>query len=101
MPKISFEHTSQLAPQDAFEKIKNFFESETELKKYDATLKCQFNESQRSGQAKGSQFSADMKVQDKGAGCVVTLNIDLPFLLSPFKGKIQESVQRKLKKYLG
>ncbi|MNK99976.1 hypothetical protein D3C87_1203950 [compost metagenome] len=49
----------------------------------------------------GSQFKADMVVAANGAGSKVQVTVDLPMLLTPFKGKVQETLQRKLAKYLG
>ena len=96
MPKVNIDIDSKYAPQETFAKIKKFFEEPGELKKYDPDISCDFNDPQMSGVAKGSKFSADMKVQPKGDTAAVNIVLDLPFLLSPFKGQIKSTVERKL-----
>lgn len=99
MPKIQIDHECQHSVTDTVGKLKNFFESEGELKKIDPSIKASFD-SNGNGQINGSQFKAEVAVKAHGAGSMVQVIVDLPFLLSPFKGKIQETVQRKLAKYL-
>ncbi len=103
MPKINIEHKSTLAPSDALAKIKIFFETDEGLKKFDANMKCQFDDKTLKGKVTGKQFKADVSVASQGvgsAGSQVQVVIDLPLLLSPFKGKVQETIERKLSKYL-
>ena len=101
MPKITVEMSSQLSPDQTFEKLKTLFETDTDLKKLDSSYICQFNSASRSGTAKGNKFSAAMSIADKGNSSQLSLNVDIPFLFSPFKGMIQEILQKKLKKVLG
>lgn len=100
MPKISIDHQTNLPPSEAFQRIKNFFEKEEDIRRLDPNMKCTFAEDKMTGQAKGSQFKADVSVLAQGSGSKVSVVVDLPLLLSPFKGKIQETVQRKLSKHL-
>lgn len=100
MPKLNIEHKSTLNSDEAFEKIKSFLQNEQEIKKIDSKIVCQFNEAQKTGKANGSQFKADISVKETSDGSVVKLDVDLPMLLTPFKGKIQETIHRKLSKYL-
>jgi carbon monoxide dehydrogenase subunit G len=99
MPKIQIDHECPHSVDDTVSKLKTFFESEGELKRIDPSIKASFDSSGR-GQIQGSQFKADVAVESNGNGSLVQVIVDLPFLLSPFKGKIQETVQRKLAKYL-
>jgi hypothetical protein len=101
MPKINIEHQCNLKTDEAFTKIKSFLQNEQEIKKLDPKVVCQFNEAQKTGKANGSQFKADISVKEHSSGSLVQLVVDLPMLLTPFKNKIQETIQRKLSKYLG
>jgi len=100
MPKVTIDHASNLPANDAFSKIKTFFETDADIRRFDPNIKCDFNEGAMSGRALGSQFKADISVKGQGAGSVIQVVVDLPLLLAPFKGKVQETIQKKLGKYL-
>jgi hypothetical protein len=100
MPKIQVAHNSSLPPTDAFEKIKEFFATDSTLQKLDSNVKAQYDDKTRKGAIKGSQFKADVSVEASGAGSKISVVIDLPLLLTPFKGKVEETLHKKLQKYL-
>lgn len=100
MPKFTVEHKSPQSPIDTFEKVKTFMTKGDEFKKYDPSIQCTFDEPQMTCHIKGSQFKAEMKVAAQAQGSQVTISIDLPFLLTPFKSKIQDSLSRMLTKHL-
>jgi hypothetical protein len=100
MPKVTVDHKSQLPAKDAFEKIKSFFETDQDIRRLDPSMKCEFKAGEMKGKATGSQFKADIAVSSDGSGSVVSVVVDLPLLLTPFKGKVQETIQKKLSKYL-
>ena len=100
MPKVTIDHSSNLPAADAFSKIKTFFENDADIRRFDPSLKCDFPESSMSGRATGSQFKAYISVKNQGPGSVVQVVVDLPLMLTPFKGKVQETIQKKLSKYL-
>lgn len=101
MPKVTVEHSTALSPDDAFAKLKSFFETDQDIRRLDPKIQCQFTDSSMTGQAKGSQFKADMSVKPAAGGSAVAIIVDLPLLLTPLKGKVQETIQKKLAKYLG
>lgn len=100
MPKVSIDHKTTLPADEAFQKIKTFFESDQDIRKFDANMKSQFSESSFSGRVQGSQFKADIQVSSSSQGSSISVIVDLPLLLSPFKNKIQEMITKKLSKYL-
>lgn len=100
MPKVKIDHETSLPASDAFSKIKSFFETDSDVRRLDPNLKCEFMDGKMEGKATGSQFKADISVDQKGSGSVIHLAIDLPLMLTPFKGKIQETIERKLSQYL-
>src|SRR3954462_14147599 len=96
MPKVKAEKSSNHSVQESFKKIKQMLESDKDLRKFDPNLACTFNESSMTGTAKGSQFKADMRVTAKGDGSHVEIEVDLPLLLTPIKGVVQSTLQKKL-----
>ena len=100
MPKFKVETTSKHPAQDTYIKIKNVLENDKDLRKMDASYKCNFNDSSMSGQAKGSQFEANMTVKSAGSGAKVEVEVTLPMLLTPLKGVVQSTLQKKLESAL-
>lgn len=101
MPKFSIEYPTSHGVTDTYTKLKDLLEKTDAIKKYDPKAECKFNDSNQSCDLKGSQFKGDLKVVAAGQGSQVTVNIDLPFILTPLKGTIQDSLTKMLKKHLG
>lgn len=103
MAKFKFEYP---APQDSattYKKIKALLVGENDFKKYDPKVACTFDEPSQSCNIKGSQFKADLKVNKDlkdSKACVVAVEVELPFALSLFKGKIQDILEKNLKRIL-
>lgn len=100
MPKFKVDADSSHNAKDTFSKIRNFLEQAEDLKKIDPGIVCTFDEAKLKGYAKGKQFKADISILQGTPEAKVSIEIEIPFLLSPFKTKIQESLERKLKKAL-
>lgn len=100
MPKVNIDHKSSLSSEEAFAKIKIFFETDQDIRRLDPKIQCQFSDSSLSGKAHGSQFKADISVREEGSGSLILVVVDLPLLLAPFKAKVQETISKKLNKYL-
>jgi hypothetical protein len=99
MPKISIDHASSVSYDQALIKIKAFFETDKDLQKIDPKMQCQFSPD-GTGKVKGSQFKADIVVKAEGSGSKINVVVDLPLLLTPFKGKVEETLKKKLSQYL-
>ena len=100
MPKINLKASSNYTAEETFEKVKNLFESDSDLKKMDSSYVCDFQPSELSGTAKGNKFSAKMKIDHQGDQSEITVDVEIPFMLSPFKGVIKETLQKKIGKTL-
>lgn len=100
MAKISINHKCNLPANDAFSKIKTFFETDTYIRRLDSKMKCSFVDDKMTGKATGGQFKADIAVTGQDSGSMVNIVIDLSLLLTPLKGKVQETIERNLNKYL-
>ncbi len=101
MAKVNLDVNSKFTAQDTFAKIKTVFGENSEIRKFDADMNCTFDDSQLSGAAKGSKFAADIKVNPQGEQSVVSIEIEVPFLLSAFKGQIKSTIEKKLSSLLG
>lgn len=100
MPKFTVEHQSPKAADATYDVIKNFMNHENEIKKFDANAKFNFNDQSKTCSIESSKFKAELSISQAVQGCKVQIEIDLPFLLMPFKGKVQESLTKMLKKHL-
>jgi hypothetical protein len=100
MPRFNVDHHSSLSASEAFERIRRLSEGDAELKRLDPSIKCAFKEDEMSGKLTTDRFSADIAVKPNGSGSVVSLSVDLPLLLTPFVGRIRETLEDRLKQYL-
>lgn len=101
MAKFTVEHKTAKSPQDAYQTIKTFLSGDNDFQRIDSSVRCEPNDEKMKLNIIGSQFKADVSVQASGSGAQIAIQVDLPFLLMPFKSKITESLQRKLTKHLG
>jgi hypothetical protein len=101
MPKFKVAKTSNMKPKDSFDKIKQFLSADPDLKMLDSSYKCQFEDDKMSGVAKGQKFNAQMQVTTAGDQSLVEITVDLPLLLMPFKGLVENTLNKKLDKLLG
>lgn len=85
---------------EALTKIKNFFETDKDLQRIDSNIQCQVSTSEGKAKITGSKFKAEVEIKAKDSGSQIKVVIDLPLLLSPFKGKVEETIKHKLGKYL-
>lgn len=100
MPKLNLELPAPLNSDEAFSKIQTFLNSENHFKKLDPKLTSTFDQSNKSCQINGSQFKANLTVKPKNDKCAVAIEVDIPFALSLFKGKIKEEIEKAFKKIL-
>lgn len=75
-------------------------ESDPDLKNLDSGYRCEFDDSQLSGLAKGKLFKAQMQVTEDAEGSKVEVTVDLPIALALAKGTIEKTLQTKLKNAL-
>jgi hypothetical protein len=100
MPKVKVESQSKHSAEETFKKIRALLESDRDLRKMDSGYVCEFNEKGLTGSAKGSKFEADMRVTAKGTGSQVEIDVSLPLLLTPVKGIVQSTLQKKIESAL-
>lgn len=100
MPKFKVETQSKHSPEETYQKIKGLLENDRDLRKMDSSYVCNFNDSGMTGTAKGSKFEAAMKVAGTGSGAKVEIDVSLPLMLTPLKGVVQSTLQKKLEAIL-
>lgn len=96
MPKLNIDINSKYSAKETFDKIKGVFSDSSDIKKFDPQINTTFDESAMTAAAKGSKFSADLKVSNQGEQSQVNIVVDLPFLLGAFKGQIKSTIEKKL-----
>lgn len=96
MPKFKIESKSKHSAQDTYQKIKSLLENDKDLRKMDSSYVCNFNDSALAGTAKGSKFEAAMKIAGAGDGANVEIEVSLPLMLTPLKGVVQSTLQKKI-----
>jgi hypothetical protein len=99
MPKFTVESPSKHSAEETYQRIKKLLDGDTDLKKMDGKLTCTFDDMSLTGRASGSQFKADIKIISS-ASVKVQVDVEIPLLLSPFKGKIHDVLTKKLSKTL-
>ena len=100
MPKVKVESKTGLAQAEAYNRIKALLQNDADLQKMDSSCKFTFDDAGQTGSGKGAKFSAEMKVTGAGSGSNVTIEVDLPLMLTPIKGMVQSTLEKKLQKAL-
>lgn len=101
MAKFTVDHNVKHPTDKTFDTIQTVLSKGDDLKKFDNNIQCQFDAAKKTCAIKGSQFKADVKILANGDGSKISVEVDLPFLLMPFKGKIAESLTKMFQKHLG
>jgi len=96
MPKFKVESQSKYSVDDTFQRIRTLMENDKDLHKMDAGYVCKFDEKNYSGSAKGSKFEANLKVTGQAPNVRAEIEVSLPILLTPVKGVVQSTLQKKL-----
>lgn len=96
MPSVKIAKKTHQTPDQAFQRISNMLQNDSELRKLDSKYTCEFDSKALSGTAKGSQFKANMKVLPQGTGSEVEIVVELPFHLGLVKGLVSKTLEKKL-----
>lgn len=100
MPKLNFEMPAPMNADQAFTKIQSYLQADNNFKKFDPKISATFDQASKSCQIQGSQFKADLLIQPQNESCLVKVNVEIPFALALFKGKIQDEIEKAFKKVL-
>ena len=100
MPAIKIQARSKYSAPETFQRVKDLLADDPGLRKIDAGYTCTFDEASHRGEVQGKQFSAKIGVVPNSTGADVEIDVDLAFLLSPFKGQVKSTLERKLESAL-
>ena len=98
MPKIKIEKSTPMPAAEAFQRVKLMMLNDGDLKRMDPSCQFEFNDTACKGTGKGKMFSANVSVSTSGQ---VVIEVDLPLMLTPAKGMVEKTLERKLKAALG
>lgn len=99
MPKFTVEQSTKLSADDCFAKMKTFMSSkDNDIRKFDPKMDISFEDAKKSCEIKGIQFKAQVQVTPDGGGSKAQITVDLPLLLTPFKGTIEGMLKDNLNK---
>lgn len=94
MPKVTVSHDIPGEKKKVFHAIKTYLEGKDTLSKLGATI--EWNEKAMNGEIEASNFSGTIEVSEKSKVSTIEIVVDLPLLLTPFKGKVTEELKKHL-----
>lgn len=95
MPQVKVKHAIAGEKKKVYGAVKTYLKGRDTLSKLGAEI--EWDDKACSAEISGSSFSGALAVNEKGGKSEVEITIDLPLLMTPFKGKVEE----ELKKHLG
>jgi hypothetical protein len=94
MPQVKVKQEIKGEKKKVFAAVKKYLEGRETLSKLGATI--DWDEKKCAGAIEASNFGGSLEVTEKGGGSLVEIAIDLPLLLTPFKGKVEEELKKHL-----
>ena len=106
MSKIEIKHNISVEAKKALEKVKAILSHDAQMKKWDPSYSCEFNEN--SVQIKGRRLNGSIQILPckapdgkNKARSTVHISVDLPLMLSPFKNLVKANLEKKIKSAFG
>lgn len=94
MPKVNVEHSVSGSGEDVYKAVKKYMTERGTLEKLGGEII--WEDSSLTGSIESDKFSGEIEVSENSGESLVTITIDLPFLLAPFKGKVKEELTKHL-----
>ncbi len=94
MPKVNVKQEISGEKKKVYAAVKAYLEGRDTLKKLGATL--DWNDKSCAGAIKASNFKGQISVTEASGKSLVEIAIDLPLLLTPFRGKVEEELKKHL-----
>lgn len=101
MPKVKIQKTLPVQAQKLFAAVQDILTNDKELKALEPNLElCNQKVCDESIAAKisGSRIEGNFVITPKGDESLIEIKLNLPLMLSPFKGLVQKKIEEKLKK---
>lgn len=94
MPQVKVKQEIAGEKKKVFSAVKKYLEGRDTLSKLGATI--DWDEKTCTGDIEASNFSGKLTVAEKSGKSTVEISVDLPLLLTPFKGKVEEELKKHL-----
>lgn len=94
MPQVKVTRKLDGKKSAVFEAVKTYLEGRDTLKKLGADV--DWNSKTCEAEIEGGNFKGSIQVMEQKGSCVVEIVVDLPLLLTPFKGKVEEELKKHL-----
>lgn len=94
MPKVEVEQEVKGSTEKVYAAVKQYMQGRDTLTKLGAEI--EWKDKANTAMISGSNFAGEILVEGDGKKALVTISIDLPFLLSPFKGKVKDELEKHL-----
>lgn len=94
MAKVSVEKQIKGEQKKVYRAVKEYLDGRDTLKKLGASI--DWEDKSCTAEISGGNFSGEVSVSEAGTGSLVKIEVELPFLLSAFKGKVKEELEKHL-----
>ncbi len=94
MPQVKVKQEIPGERKKVFSAVKKYLDGKETLTKLGASIS--WDEKACSADIEASNFSGNIQVTEKSGKSMVEIAIDLPLLLTPFKGKVEEELKKHL-----
>jgi hypothetical protein len=94
MPKVKVSRAISGKKNEVFAAVKTYMEGRDTLKKLGADI--DWDAKACTASIEGSNFNGAITVEEQKGKSLVEISIDLPLLLTPFKGKVEAELEKHL-----
>lgn len=94
MAKVVVEQSIAGEQKKVYQAVQNYLAGRDTLNKLG--LEIEWQDKVCRGVVGGGSFSGELSVTPKGKDSLVKIEIELPFLMSAFKGKVKEELEKHL-----
>ena len=94
MPKVQVKREIAGEKKKVYSAVKKYLEGRDTLTKLGASI--DWDDKACGGEIEASSFKGALSVTEKSGKSLVEISIDLPLLLTPFRGKVEEELTKHL-----
>ena len=94
MPKVAVDQEIKGASDKVYSAVKEYLDGRDTLKKIGAEI--EWKDKLKCAVISGASFAGEITVKGDAKKSLVSITIDLPLLLSPFKNKVKEELEKHL-----
>ena len=94
MPKVQVEQEVKGSSEKVYAAVKEYMSGRDTLKKIGAEI--EWKDKAKCAVISGANFEGEITVEGDSKKALVCISIDLPLLLTPFKNKVKEELEKHL-----